>query len=211
MNVLSIDFDIIMAPDINLYNAMVGTSPDGSRSVEERIKEYPILAGCRADLQHYQRMVSYLLEKVTKHLKVEDIYITHSHENIKYVLEGLSNVHVYNIDHHHDLGYPQDEHNGDTEGKCTCANWGEYFLQNNTITHLTWLSNSNSGPVPPHFENDNRVDVQLYQQTELEKLPKMDKLFICLSPEWTLPMYHPLFYTILDLINNQKGCHLEIN
>ena len=48
-------------------------------------------------------------------------------------------------------------------------------------------------------------------ETRLEELPHMDKLFLCLSPEWTPSMYHPLFYTILDLINSQKHCHLEVN
>ena len=129
MNVLSVDFDIIMAPDINLYNSMVGTSEDGSRSIEQRIKENPILAGCRADLQHYQRMVSYILQ-VTQNLQIKDIRISMNHEDIKYMLNDMVDVHIFSIDHHHDLGYVQDE---TAEDECSCSNWGEYYLNKNII------------------------------------------------------------------------------
>lgn len=208
MNVLSIDFDIIMAPDIGLYNSIVGTSHDNSRSIEQRIKEHPMLAGCRADLNHYQRMVLYIL-RVIKDLDIEDIRISNTHEDIKNVLKDLNNVHIYNIDHHHDLGYPQ-EGKTPSEEHCSCANWGEYYFNKGIITEFTWLNNTNSGPVPPAWENDNRVTTCLYQETELDDLPKMDKLFLCLSPEWTPSMYHPLFYTILDLMNEQKNCRFSV-
>ncbi len=209
MNVLSVDFDIIMAPDIGLYNSMVGTSHDNSRSIDQRIKEHPILAGCRADLNHYQRLIPYIL-KVTQDLKIEDIRISMTHEDIKNVLKNMEDVHVFNIDHHHDLGYPQEGENRPKEEHCSCANWGEYYFHQGIITQFTWLNNTNSGPVAPAWENDSRITTQLYQETNLETLPKMDKLFLCLSPEWTPSMYHPLFYTILDLINEQKGCRLQI-
>ena len=48
MNVLSIDFDIIMAPSINLYNNMVpGTKWD------DLLKSLPNLATTPADLHIY--------------------------------------------------------------------------------------------------------------------------------------------------------------
>lgn len=211
MNVLSIDFDIIMAPDIELYNGMVSTSPDGSRSIEQRIKEHPLLGGCRADLKHYQKLIPYVL-KVCQNLNVEDIRVSFSHEDIKNLLDGLNDVHVFNIDHHHDLGYPQPNRKiEEEESRCSCANWAEYYINRNIISKLTWLNNTNSSSIPPHWENDGRIDVQTYQTTSLENLPHMDKLFICLSPEWTPSTYHPLFYLMLDLINKEKKCQLPMS
>ena len=209
MNVLSIDFDIIMAPDINLYNDMVGTSPDGERSIETRIQQYPLLNGCRADLNHYQRLVTYILE-VIQSLNVEDIRISFSHEDIKNTLQGLEDVHIYSIDHHHDLGYFQPNKDpNEAEDHCSCANWGECFFNKGVITSFTWLNNNNSGPLPPQWEN--KINVVDLQDVEFNTLPLMNKLFICLSPEWVPKMYHPLFFLILDLINQDKGCTLELH
>jgi hypothetical protein len=207
MNVLSIDFDIIMAPDIALYNAMINTSPEGS--IEQRIKEFPMLAGCRADLNHYQKLVNLILN-VTEGISVEDIRVAFSHEDIKTVLTDLEDVHMYNIDHHHDLGYPQEDDSTPSDA-CSCANWCDYHFNKNIIVQYTWYNNTNSGPVPPDWIESDKVFIKDFQELNIASLPKMDKVFLCLSPEWTPSMYHPLFFTILDLINKQKDCILPVH
>ena len=59
MNVLSIDFDIIMAPSINLYNNMVpGTKWD------DLLKILPNLATTPADLHIYSFILRYLLKVI---------------------------------------------------------------------------------------------------------------------------------------------------
>lgn len=207
MNVLSIDFDIIMAPDINLYNPLVGPSPEGERTITKIMDDYPMLKGCRADLGHYQKIMNYILD-VVKLLDIKDIRISYSHEDIKNLLSDLKDVHVFNIDHHHDLGYPNPDQNPE-EMPITCANWGEYFFQQNIITKFTWLKNSNSD-IHPDYKDDGRVIMMDLGSFDLNELPPMDKVFICLSPEWVPEMYHPLFYSMLDLINREKGFHLEV-
>lgn len=211
MNVLSIDFDIIMAPDIALYNPMVHPGPDGkSVTVDDLMKDFPMLNGCRADLNHYHKIFSYLLDNI-KHLNVKDIRIAFNHEDIKYLLDECSDAHVYSIDHHHDLGYPRRGPEGpEKEDFCTCANWGDYYFRQGIITDFTWIKNNNSDESPEYKNNPNVHMVNL-QEFDLNSLPKMDKLFMCLSPEWTASSYFPLFYILLDVINSQKGCHLDIN
>ena len=211
MNVLSIDFDIIMAPDINLYNNMVGTSPNGERTIDKRIAEYPMLSGCRADLNHFQKIVNYLM-KIIKDIDVENIRVSLTHEDIKNVLDDMENVHIYNIDHHHDLGYmqPSDQDKKNECQDCSCANWGEFFFDKNIIKYFTWINNVNSS-IDNKWEKDARVTIKPLAEFNLETLPKIDKLFICLSPEWVPSTYHPLFYLILDLINEEKECHLELH
>lgn len=209
MNVLSIDFDIIMAPDIGLYNPMVkaGQNEDNI-TVEKLAKDFPMLQYCRADLNHYHKIISYLLTQISN-LKFEDIRVSFNHEDIKNVLGDCDNVNMFSIDHHHDLGYPNPEKDEEEETKCHCANWGDYFLSNKTINSFTWLKNANSEE-HPIYKNDLRVKMINLADFDLKQLPKMDKLFICLSPEWVAPMYYPLFYAMLDLINQQKDCHLEV-
>lgn len=216
MNVLSVDFDIIMAPDINLYNTWVNAAPETNekgeqmppRTVDVLAKDYPMLNGCRADLHHYQKIVNAILT-ILPGLKVEDIRVSYNHEDIKYVLENLEEADVYNIDHHHDMGYMAPDGNLEEPPVCSCANWVQYFKSKGIIKNYTWIKNENSELNPMVEENAqlvNLISVEL-----LEILPRIDKLFICLSPEWTPGMYHPLFYTLLDLINRDKHCTLEMH
>lgn len=209
MNVLSIDFDVIMAPEINLYNGLVGPSENNERTIDTLIKDYPMLNGCRADLGHYQKIVT-LIDKVIKEMTAEDIRISYNHEDIKNVLNPLSDVTIYTIDHHHDLGYPNPDAPKDEDMPCTCANWADFFFKNGTIQNYVWLKNSNSD-IHPEYIEDKRTEFLDFGEFDVDKMDiHFDKLFICLSPEWVPAMYHPLFFTLLDIINRQKNCHLEI-
>lgn len=211
MNVLSIDFDIIMAPDIALYNPLIRAGAESeSVSLEKLCNDFPALRSCRADLNHYHKIVSFIINH-TSHLQVDDIRVAFNHEDIKHMLNNEKEVHVFSIDHHHDLGYPiPNEEKEEYNSLCTCANWGDFYFRNGTICDFTWIKNVNSDE-PIDYANDSRVKMVNLADFDLNTLPKIDKMFLCLSPEWTSSMYFPLFYIILDLINNQKGCHLEMH
>ena len=53
MNVLSIDFDIIMAPSIEFYNNLVSY---------EDLFDNELMRICNADLIHYSRLTTWLLK-----------------------------------------------------------------------------------------------------------------------------------------------------
>ena len=83
-------------------------------------------------------------------------------------------------------------------------------MKNGTIGKLVWLKNNNS-EIHEDYQNDSRVKFINFGDFDFKKNSvHFDKLFMCLSPEWVPEMYHPLFYTLLDMINNTKNCHLEI-
>lgn len=138
MKVLSVDFDIIMAPDINLYNPIVPR-----KNIEEVIKEHPLLTGLRADLIHYKNLVNLLL-KVSKDIPYSNICVAFSHEYIGNFLQNDTNLEIVNIDHHHDLGY---EPNLNYE-ICNCANWAYYLFKKKKVINYTWLNNTNSDIIP---------------------------------------------------------------
>lgn len=208
MNVLSIDFDIIMAPDIELYNHFV----DDQNTVQSLTEGYPILNYSRADLNHYVKLV-HLILNTTKDLGIEDIRVALSHEDIKNVLNDCHDVKVFNIDHHHDCGYVPREK--DKPNDCSCANWVRFFMDKDIIKECVWLKNSNSTKIPEESEfqfDDKLIEMNLHEVDNLiSKIGKVDKLFLCLSPEWVPELYWPLFYLLLDLINQQKECHLEVH
>ena len=199
MNILSIDFDIIMSKDLNLYNNLVGPE----RPLDAIQKEFPVLNNVKANLNNYQAIFT-IINNIALGLHPDDIKVALSHEDIKYLLEGQSNVNVFNIDNHHDIGYRTNN-----PEVCGCGNWAGYYLKNNTISHYTWIKN-------PYSEvdlncNNERIIISNLLDFDFSTLPKIDKLFICFSPEWVNMDYHPLFFTILDTLNAYKNCHLPIS
>lgn len=112
--ILTIDFDIIMGPSIDLYNARVPfTSWDN-------LTDNPYYQILTTDNIHYLRLTSLLIELI-HFIPKEDIHFIESHDDIcKYIVEKSN---IINIDHHHDLGY-DDSIDGK---KLTCANWVKYL------------------------------------------------------------------------------------
>ena len=130
MKVLSVDFDIVMGPDIDLYNPKVPVYA----TLEEMIADHPALAGLRIDFDHYRKLIILLLE-LTKDIDYSNIYIAYSHNSIIDFLKDDDDLEIVNIDHHHDLGYDET----DTFEESTYANWAYYLFKQNKIKTYTWL------------------------------------------------------------------------
>lgn len=118
MNVLSIDFDIIMAPSINLYNNMV---PE--LNWDELLRNLPNLTTTPADLNIYSDILRYLLCTIDK---TSSIFISYSHFFIKDYLQNDTDLNIVNIDHHHDIFYDIKDKDKKLED-CSCADWVKYF------------------------------------------------------------------------------------
>ena len=67
-NIVSIDFDIIMAPSISLYNDLTGPG-----KWENEFNNIPQLVLSQADLEHYQRLVQWILKTVPQ-MNPKDIH-----------------------------------------------------------------------------------------------------------------------------------------
>ena len=182
MNVVSIDFDIIMAPSIEFYNHMSG-NPELFDNYLTEI--FP------ADLIHYQRLTKWLISQI-KNLQENNIIFISSHDSlINYV--SVEDT-VINIDHHHDLGYPDPTNNAP---KIHCGNWAQYLLENNLIKDYIWIKNENSNPIKEFKGNIKEYNFKTYQLNNLYA----DKIIICLSPEWIPKQYRPLFFSWIDILN----------
>ena len=204
MKVLSVDFDVIMGPDIDLYNPKVPVY----YTLEQMIAEHPLLTGLRIDFEHYQKLVNILLE-VSQNIEYQNIYVAYSHDSILDFLKNDSDLELVNIDHHHDLGY--DEKNNFE--KATYANWVYYLFKQGKIKKYTWLQNVNSGIMPPDKEENCFFHEFFYNITKdnyIEQFGYPDKIFICLSPEWVPEHCFPLFCTLLDVLNKQNNYTLSI-
>lgn len=203
-NILSIDFDIIMAPTINLYNGKV---PAVKWEGELENDKYLQLA--TADLQHYQKLTEYLLY-LTKKLPKEKIHFILDHEQIalKLNLDQEKEYIITNIDHHHDIAY-NDKEVEYIEGMPNCADWAKWLIERGMVKTYRWINNSNSTAVFKEELNKMiNITVDL-SKFDLFSQIDPDEVFICLSPPWVPPMYRTLFYCWMDILNRIYDTHFD--
>ena len=200
-NIVTIDFDIIMAPSIEIYNNEVP-----KRSWDDLLK-FDQLRLLNADLNHYKKLTQWLL-KIIKYISKENIIIIEDHGQIVKYLKNFNKINIYNIDHHHDLGYHLE--NKEERDKLNCGNWGLILKDLNILNDYHWIKNKNSILLP---DNVKEFDFFTYDLIEfnLDNLPIPDKLIICLSEPWVPPMFRPLFFTWLDILNNHYKTKFEID
>lgn len=192
-NILTIDFDIIMAPSIDLYN-------DGlNGKVWDKIEQNNLIAHLlNADNLHYQRLTNFLLF-LTNKLNYKQIHFIASHEQIISFLNP-NEKHVFvNIDHHHDLGYDKEKKD------LNCGNWGLFIPQ---LQHYMWINNLTST-----FPMDNQIKYQscFLKDYDLNNLSIPDEVFICYSEPWIPTAHRPLFFLWMDLCNYLYGVHFNLN
>ena len=191
---VTIDFDIIMAPSIQWYNGIV------PKTSWKDIEKDPISQFFNADLIHYKRLTEWLIEQ-TRTLSKEQIVFITSHEKLVDYIDLEEFYEVVNIDHHHDLGYIKNENNS-----IDCSNWMKILYDKRIINKYTWINNFNSdAPTSLEYPVDSKVLVD-YNLSSI----KPDILIICLSPEWVPPSYHNLFYLWMDLLNFIYQTHFEL-
>ena len=185
MNIVSIDFDIIMAPSIQFYNHMVQ---------DKQLFYNPASQFFNADLIHYHRLTQWLL-KQAKNLSKQDIVFIQAHETIvNYVSKQDT---IINIDHHHDLGYNHlDRQKSDEE--LYCGNWAQYLLENKLIKNYIWINNMNSN-LNKLYQRE--IDTYHLQEYNLDNLIA-DKIIICYSPEWIPFQFRPLFFTWMNILES---------
>ena len=177
MNIISIDFDIIMAPSIELYN-----------SFEQRTAyENYYFNLFNADLTIYSKLTEWLLKWIPM-INSSNIYFIESHEQImNFIPQTKEEINLINIDHHHDLGYAPPE---ELDKQClTCGNWGRHLLKNNLIKNYTWIKNGNSRKC---FNKEYDFNSKNFYDFDFSYL-KPDMIIICLSAPWVPEQYYPLY------------------
>ncbi len=202
MNVLSVDFDWIMQPCIEAYNHISQEERMGPLRVWEKI--HNIIPGLNpeCDLNKFQSLYFFLLEK-SKFLKVEDIFIGMNHDQIYgFLHESSCELNIYNIDHHHDMGYPRDENDDRAYEDLSVANWAYYIEKEQKLSSYTWIHNNNSVQPSPividKFKNySHSTDLDVLENIQF------DKIFVCASWEWVPPKYEPLFDILVSAIDKR--------
>lgn len=195
-NITTIDFDIMMAPSIQMYNNMTDIPWENRRNISPHFNLLTL------DGVHYQKITSYILG-LTKALKAEQIVIIENHEQILDVIPTDDRIALTNIDHHHDI-----EYDSDTDDKITSGNWVKQLYLRNQCQSYFWIRNGNSSMPVEKNEHylTSHIDLREY---DLNKLMPPDVLVLCLSQPWVPPEYQPLFFTWLDMLNRIYDTHFD--
>ena len=73
-----------------------------------------------------------------------------------------------------------------------------YLNNNNMLLSYTWIKNETS-ILPP--DDLKKISFQNYnlENFDILSIPKIDELYICLSPEFVPPYHHPLFFIWVNI------------
>lgn len=201
--ILTIDFDIIMNPSIQLYNDMAGAP------WEERLQRHSLLHHLEVDFNTYSKLTDYLL-KLFKTIPKNNVHFIKDHEKIISYCNKNDALNVINIDHHHDCAYkPKDVENFIEQ--LDCGNWGKYLQEQYNLQGYFWICGNNA--MMPSSSIQNLISG--FKTTDIKNincntLPIPDTLVICLSPPWVPPYITSLYYTWMDIANTIYNTHFEI-
>ena len=204
MNILSIDFDWIMQPTIEAYNNICkGYNNLGPIEIWDEISRMMPGFNPECDLNRFTDLY-FLLKDKLKYLTKEDVHIGINHDELYYFMEKqqAKKYSVYNIDHHHDLGYLNSNSPSIEEQPISLANWATKAHQNLNMYRYTWISNINSHKpeeVPEKLKYTATYDLNI-----LENI-KFDKIFICASWEWVPLKYQNLFAILTSLFDDLEN------
>ena len=202
MNIVTIDFDIIMGPSIGLYNNLINSETRAS----DLVKDFPYLNCANADLNTYEFLTRYYIN-ILKKLDKSKIYFIKSHEQVVPLVSKNRDANLINIDHHHDVGY--DIKFDKPIISSSCGNWVKYCRDRKLLDSYCWIKNDNSNDIESRVYREKYIDKEiLFKDAQLEQLAKeTDILVICASYEWIPPIYHPLilnWQTICEEVIGQE-------
>ena len=174
--IITIDFDVIMAPSIIFYNPLV------PHTEWDDILSYPMGQALQADYGLYYKLTEFLMY-ITKNLSANQIHFITNHEQVVNFLDSNETYNIINIDHHHDMGYGNSRN---PDADLNCSNWVKILMDKEQCVSYTWIRNENSETDP---EIENIYHNKILREVDLYQLPVPEQLFIVVSPEWVPPQF----------------------
>lgn len=191
MRVLSIDFDIIMAPCINLYNDLSGEGVNSQVNWERILYE--------RDLEKFLCYDSKILTDLFKLLKQQKCkfeFIESHADIVPFITEKCD---LTNIDFHHDIYYNKESCERFANDEYTCANWVGYLGYKDLINTYYWIKAGNSKPFLDKWDKP-------WEKANSEEIPRLgefDKVIICFSPNWVPYKYRHLYDLIKEVFSER--------
>lgn len=189
-NIISIDFDICMWQDIQIYNDSISSA--SRDSVDRLIKTMPLLGYVRFDAHAYRAIVNILIE-AKQLIGKDNIHFIIDHEEILQYLPKDKEFNLYNIDHHHDMGYEEK-----IGVRPQCGDWVCHAYDKYPMKKYYWVSDDLG--VEPDTEKYEVQRLRVNSFSYHNILPETSKVIVCLSPTWVPSQFYPLYDLLHDLM-----------
>ena len=190
MNIISIDFDICMWQDIQIYNDSI--SSNLKDSVDRLVKTMPLLGYVRFDAHAYRAIANILIE-AKQLIGKDNIHFIINHEEILQYLPKDKEFNLYNIDHHHDMGYEEK-----IGVRPQCGDWVCHAYDKYPMKKYYWVSDDLGVEPDTDKYEVQRLRVNTFSYYNI--LPETSKVIVCLSPTWVPSQFYPLYDLLHDLI-----------
>lgn len=192
-----------MEPSIVAYNMFVKCH--NGLSLDDTLEKLMPGITPEADLTKFHQLIS-LITAHAIHLPGNCCGWSLDHDDILHFLQlqPEQKVNIYNIDHHHDLGYE------DSPCSINCSNWVNALNQSGHLNTYHWIGNNNSqNPSREQIQNLNNYissnDIYMLQNI------KFDKIFIATSPCWIPKKFHTLNNILIELLTTLGEIPIDEN
>lgn len=205
--ILTIDFDIIMYPCLQIYNDLVSGDANPTESWEFLKRERGLEPFIRYDANTLLMIGKIIKAQIAKnailipcseHQQVVDkLKLSESYDTDMFS--------ITNIDFHHDIWYrPDDKSILINFDDYNCSNWLGYLLLKNKVENISWYKAYNS---TPFFDNEYTETIPLnsFRLDELETLieEQFDEVYFVLSPQWVPYEFQHLYNLIIALVKGE--------
>ena len=189
-NIISIDFDICMWQDIQIYNDSISSA--SRDSVDRLVKTMPLLGYVRFDAHAYRAIANILIE-AKQLIGKDNIHFIIDHEEILRYLPKDEEFNLYNIDHHHDMGYEEK-----IGVRPQCGDWVCHAYDKYPMKKYYWVSDDLGVEPDTDKYEVQRLRVNSFSYHNI--LPETSKVIVCLSPTWVPSQFYPLYDLLHDLM-----------
>lgn len=193
---LTIDFDIIMAPTIEMYNALACSEADGWERIVEK---NPLLGLSYPSIEIFNKIIDYFKFLYDQGFNGQDIHIIENHHEIVPLIK--EEINLINVDHHHDIAYSDDD--AFSVKDLNCGNWVKFLKDSDLIHSYYWINDSNSRePWVGDCEKiiNKQISIEITSLINLLKYDSIDKVIICFSAPWVPERYRGLFDVLMKYI-----------
>ena len=202
---LTIDFDIIMFPNIWNYDNDIYNIGEG-HGVELLEDDYPEIASTIANLNNYKRITSYILY-LCKHGYADRIHFIEDHKDVLKYVDKEYEWECENIDSHSDV------RSGDFDieeipNRLNAGNWVYYFFKEFNLKKYTYIRGGDEEKENYWVDSSYLSDYDMYIQGldtynfDTKRIP--DVVVLCASYPWVTTQFWPLFEVWKDIVNNYK-------
>lgn len=213
LDILSIDFDIIMYPCIKLYNDKINGS-------ESPVVLWNILQQSMEIDSHlsYDAKTLLLLGWLLKRAKSNNSEIIALNEHQE-IVDDLKKMNEYstdiynltNVDFHHDIFYRKDDQPlAKYFDKCDCSNWVGYLYKNNKLVSYTWYKAPNSEGFNPRLIDENDMDKFIIKSVGIDEDLKelasktFHRVYLVKSPQWVPYKYIHLYNLLYCMVTDNE-------